>query len=584
MKGTKEQQKPSARLSAFREYLFSRSLKVADVILVGVMAALLLVCWLTAMPLSEVFSAKVDINLGYSAKQDAQGLYYVVDDGHSRLLCFGDDAKLRYALEDPTDGSGDVLYIDDFALDGGLTYLSASKSDGMMLSKEVIAVFNGKRYVRTIAERDYSGMLVNKHRFYGITVQDGALFYAECEDSAIVLHRVALDSGEEQTERAYFDNAFDSVGDCTFHNGAAYILAKNGTITVIEDGKRATCYSTRWTGEENRVPYRIAVRNDGAVCFTDIRAGKALLSDVEGRTSTELCEHTASQTVNFTTDGNGALYLETDGLRVDRGEDSKAFQSLTKSTGRLVGQGLWFAALIALILIGLIVFVRAGLSLLTRKYGVPQQISFWVLAAVAGVSLLLTGMLMSNLSSTYRERLLDQMESDAYIVAKRIPTGTISQIRRAEDFDGDEYQALCEVMDGTFLMNLDMNRQLYCTIQRLDDDMEQGFAVASLDQSNGMYYPMDDVETEEVRTVYRTGEAVWNEGISNISGTYVSVKVPVMEKGEVCGVVSVGSATSVIESIITRLQIQIIMSIVVILLLIWLITSASRSGPSSSAA
>jgi predicted MFS family arabinose efflux permease len=165
------------------------------------------------------------------------------------------------------------------------------------------------------------------------------------------------------------------------------------------------------------------------------------------------------------------------------------------------------------------------------------------------------------------------MESDAYIVAKRIPAGTISQIRRAEDFDGDEYQTLCEVMNGTFLMNLDMNRQLYCTIQRLDDNMEQGFAVAYLNQSNGVYYPMDEVETEEVRTVYRTNAAVWDEEISNVSGTYVSVKVPVLEKGEVCGVVSVGSETSVIESMITRLQIQIIMSIVVILLLIWLITS-----------
>ena len=71
----KEQKKTLSKLSAFREYLFFRGLKVADVILVGVMAALLLVCWLTAMPLSEVFTAKTDINLGYSAKQDAQGFY-----------------------------------------------------------------------------------------------------------------------------------------------------------------------------------------------------------------------------------------------------------------------------------------------------------------------------------------------------------------------------------------------------------------------------------------------------------------------------------------------------------------------------
>ena len=74
------------RLLAFRDYLLFRGLHYTDIILVSVTAALLLVCWLFSMPVSEVFTSTAEITLGYSAKQDAQGLYYVIDGGHTRLL------------------------------------------------------------------------------------------------------------------------------------------------------------------------------------------------------------------------------------------------------------------------------------------------------------------------------------------------------------------------------------------------------------------------------------------------------------------------------------------------------------------
>ncbi|MBQ7682522.1 MAG: hypothetical protein IJT31_10000, partial [Oscillibacter sp.] len=213
LEGMKKRLKANKALRAFRNYLFVRRLKYTDVILGTVAAALLLFCWLFSMPLSQVFTSTMDITLGYSAKQDESGLYYVVDDGHNRLLCFDEQARIRYALVSPSDGEGS-LYIDDFAIDGNLVYLSASEWDGMLLSREVIAVFKGERYVRTVTERDYGGMTVNKHRFHGLTIRDGVLSYVECEDNAIVPHWLTLEDGEERTQRIYFDNAFNAVSDC----------------------------------------------------------------------------------------------------------------------------------------------------------------------------------------------------------------------------------------------------------------------------------------------------------------------------------------------------------------------------------
>lgn len=560
---------------AFRVYLFARKIKFADLI-TGVLAtALILFCWMLSMPFSEVFTTSVDITLGYSAKQDERGLYYVADDGHSRLLCFDKDARLKWALVNPSDGE-DVFYIEDFAIDNGLVYLSATVWDGMLLSREAIAVFKGGRYLRTIAERDYAGMEVNKRRFHGITIQDGALSYLECEDNAIVSHRIHLKSGEESSRKIYFDNAFNAVSDCAFYGDAFYVMGKNGNITAFEDGRRALVYSVRWKGEEDCVPYRMTVSPDGEICFIDIRAGKAVRVDAAHRQSVPIHEGTMSQTIHFTWDGSGAMYLEEDGMRVVSDTGTENYLSLQKPTGKIALQIVWFAAVIALTLALALLVLRCAIVFFTRKYDMPQLISFWVIGAVAAVSALLCGMLIGNFSDIYRSRITDQMENSARIVANQIPAGTISQILRAEDFDGEAYETLCEVMERVFPMDLEINRQLYCNILRLSDDGESGFAVAYLDQSIGSYFPLDETETESVRKTYLSQEnmgAVWDDNSADISGTYISVKVPVYENGYVSGVVAVGMDTYVIQDMITRLQIQIFLSIIVIMMLIWLIIS-----------
>ena len=105
------QEKARNAFRVFREYLFSRGLKPADLTIALLAVALVLFCWLFSMPFSEVVTSTMDITLGYSAKQDEQGLYYVVDDGHSRLFCFNEEADIRYAIVNPSDGDGN-LYID----------------------------------------------------------------------------------------------------------------------------------------------------------------------------------------------------------------------------------------------------------------------------------------------------------------------------------------------------------------------------------------------------------------------------------------------------------------------------------------
>ena len=371
-------------------------------------------------------------------KQDESGLYYVVDDGHNRLLCFDGESNIRYALVSPSDGRG-VLYIDDFAVDGGLVYLSASEWDGMLLSREVIAVFKGDRFVRTITERDYSGMTVNKHRFHGVTVQDGVLSFIECEDNMIVAHWITLEDGEERARRIYFDNAFNALSDCVFSRDSFYVLEKSGNITAFENSRRLLVYSTRRKGEESRVPFRMALASDGSVCFTDIRAGEAVKVDSTLRRAVPISGEIISQTIHFTQDGTSAMYLEEDGLRVVSDTRTTTYLTLQKPVWRIAFQWAWFTAVIVCGLLLAVLFVRGAIAFMTRKYDTPQLISFWVIGSVAAVSALLCGILIGNFSDIYRNQITARMESSARIVANQIPAGTISQIVCAEDFNGDAF-------------------------------------------------------------------------------------------------------------------------------------------------
>ena len=569
------QEKARNAFRVFREYLFSRGLKPADLTIALLAVALVLFCWLFSMPFSEVVTSTMDITLGYSAKQDEQGLYYVVDDGHSRLFCFNEEADIRYAIVNPSDGDGN-LYIDDFAVENGLVYLSATEWNGMLLSREVIVVFKNGRYLRTIAERDYSAVLVNKHRFHGITVRDGVLSYVECEDNALIPHWITLADGEERTQQIYFDNAFNAVSDCAFYGNGFYVMEKNGRITAFEDGRRTLAYSTRWKGEESRFPYRMTLDPHGTICFIDLRAEEAVKVDSALQRSVSICEETISQTVHFTQDGTGALYLEEDGLHVLSDTGTKTYLTLHKPLWRIALQIVWCAAMAVLTLLLATLLLRGVIAFVTRKYTTVQLISFWVIGTVSTVSALLCGMLIGNFSDIYRTRITSQMENSARIVANQIPYGVIAQIQRAEDFDGEAYETLCNVMEQVFPMDLDLNRQLYCNILRLSEDGSMGFAVAYLDQSIGTYFPLDESELAEMRETYQvegSAQSVWNNELADVSGTYLSVTVPVYENGKVSGIVAVGTETKIIQDIITRLQIQIFLSIIVIMMLIWLIIS-----------
>ena len=89
--------------------------------IIGLMALVFFyLCWSFYIPFSETGKYTTDIELGYSAKQDEEGYYYVVDSGHNRLICFDEDSNIQYEIDNVSDNESSGLYISDFCVDNGL--------------------------------------------------------------------------------------------------------------------------------------------------------------------------------------------------------------------------------------------------------------------------------------------------------------------------------------------------------------------------------------------------------------------------------------------------------------------------------
>ncbi|MGN0712321.1 MAG: hypothetical protein ACI4LJ_00970, partial [Anaerovoracaceae bacterium] len=550
--------------------LFCPGMKRTGILLTLIAVLLLIFCWEFRMPVSEAFRGTTEISLGYSAKQGPDGLFYVLDSGHERLLCFDDAGKLHFSIENPSDEESDLLYIDDFCVSEDGIFLSVSQWDEMALAREAILSYdlNGS-YRQTLQNRDYTEDRTNKHRFYGISAADGVPRFLECLSDSVRI-------GDREIP---YENAFNAVSDAVFVGDTVSILDKDGTVRGFsgENSTGTIVYSLSAEKEENVVPYRLSADSAGTLYFTDIRNRAVRRIDPEQHASQVCCTDTDSLTVGITEQGE-FLLLDEGGLHVVGTSDEVNFLRLEKNGSAILLQMVWLLALGILIILLLILAIRLIRAVLRKEHNMTRIVSFWIIGAVTVVSALLCGMLMNGFTESYRAKIEEQVESAAYMVANQISGEDIDRIEETGGFGGEAYQRLCSVMENAFTMDIAFYNQLYCNILKLSEDGSQGYAVAYLDQSIGAYFPLDEVEQAELQTVYETGNAVWNQEVADISGTYLSIKVPVFDGTDsVRGAVAVGVETYVITDTLNAMLMKILLSAAVMLMLVWLVSVEAMS-------
>lgn len=565
--------------------LFVRRFQLIDAVAIILAILLLATSARFAVQPEELFTKTTEIDLGYIGRSHGD-LFYVVDRGHSRLTAFDRDGKERFHIKDSSREWGLSLYIDDFTVTDDALYLTASVWNGMLLDRELILQYSPEgEPEKIIAELYYSNEegWTNKHRIYGIDVRDGYVRWAECRADEILVHRTKnspsetlLHGAAEDVDRLPYTNAFNAVSDLVFEGDDLVILNKNGRLERFDaEGNRTLLYTVTWEGEEDRIPFRIAA-SGGYIYFTDIRGHAVVKVDPAAQSGEVIADSLGSQTVTFSEDGGEMLLTNEEGLHVVRtasGAD-QLYLTLTKSREDLFRQNVFIFSIVLLIPIMLFLVIRLGIWLHSREHDRTRIVFLMVIGGAAGACVTISTVLLGAFKDSYMSKIREQLESTGYIVASGISREDLDSVRRASDFDSEGYTNICREMEHDFPLNVEFYQTTYCNILRLNESGEGGYGMAYLDQSIGVYFPLDDVEAAEVSEVYATGKPVWNDAVMDVSGTYLSVKIPILDQGEeVVGVVAIGADTFVVEEMILEMQRQVLMSIVFILLLLWVLST-----------
>ena len=574
----------------FSAYVSNQNPTKMDFIIGFIVLLLSYICWSFYIPLSEIGIYTTDIDHGYSAKQDDQGLYYVVDSGHMRLICFDENSEIKYTIDNVSDDESQELYINDFCIDNGLTYMAVCEWDGMILTKESILVFDKEKYVRTITTRDYtdSKVTINKPSFHGITVKDNILRYVEAQKNSLLIHSVDLEADEDSIKSFdYFEpyaptvsgNFFDAIDDCVFNKDKLYILNKFGTINLINGENITEVYSTKWTNENNRIPYRMTVSDNDEIYFVDIRGREVAQVNVNTKSTKAIIEQTNAMTINFTKSGNEFLIVDIDntGLEVVSNEETKTFLTLNENSNQVTIKIIITCLEIILIILLLLLIYRVYIIVSNKTLSGTRLIALVMLALVLSVSAIVCKIQVDKFSEIYRSELMSKLENSAYSVVNSVSREALNKVNTTEDYNGDARNSLVQLMINAFPMHFDVNRQIYCEFLKWDKVRDTVYTVAGSDQSVGVYFPiLDSEEVESVKNLYQyernedgTLPVIWNTNVQDSYGNYMLIKIPIYNGEEVEGVFSLGTDASFVQDQINDLILQIVLSVIVILMLVW---------------
>lgn len=553
-----------------KNYLFAHKTGKVDIILLLVLGLLLASCIYFRIPLNEAFSKTREISLGYITREH-NGLYYVIDNGHARIMCFDSDGKERFSIVDPSDDGKSVLYIDDCLITDENLYLSVSEWDGMLLKRELIMKYDLQgNYIENVTQNVYSGYKKNKHSFYGLSENQGTLIFGECMSGSVIIHHIR-DGIDEENLITYTD-AYDSVSDLVFDGDAVIIMDKNGQINRYEKNIPSLIYTTDRENEDDRIPFCMDVKN-GDVYFTDIRNREALRIDSDSKKTEVIIEGTDSQTVTVCSDNDDLLVTNSDGVH-RFGKNEAYFTEIEKSNADLTNQYIFLSCMALLLLVSIMFVIRVFMIVSGFGFDSTKVAPIMIVIVEAVVLVIISTALLKAFRESYMDKIREQLKATALIVSENIDETDMSGIEKASDFNSESYLDLIDKMERAFPLNVDFYRTAYCNILKLSDDKQSGYGIAYLDQSIGVYFPLDEVEYNEVKEVYDTGNEVWNDAVADVTGTYLSVKIPIYSSDlRVIGAVAVGADTYVVSDMIKQMQKDVLFSIVIIMLLVWVMTS-----------
>ncbi len=557
-------------MKSVKKYFLKKKAGLPDILMgMFLFAAVIMMVILRRVPEIRFQSSIIPENI-YEVRMGNDGSFYTLDQEHSRIIKSDSEGNAVFTLTPESAGKDHFSYADDIAVDdAGYLYVKEGAWTGMRVTREAVLRYDPRgKYVDTVLDQDYSDMDINKHRIYALSAEADGLYYIVCLPDAVEIHR-----GTSSVTVPYA-NAFNEVMDAHFKSdGTLVVLDKKGFFTEIS-GEGSRILSDTGKQEEQIVPYRFCIQQDGSICYTDIRNNTVRRLDQNAKDEVLIGGPVSIMITAGNRNGKEVLLTsEEDSIHVwENGNSTESIAYFRVPLIQKLGQLLEIVKIVLMILCFLILTVRTIFILHANVHFTRVQRRIFIMAfTVVMISGIMIFKLLSEFQTMYRAKLYEQIETSAYAIANQIESADLEAIGAdADTFDAPAYKRISvltnEILDG----RIDFNKNIYCNILKYDGT-GSAYAVYYLDQSIGTYYPLDETETEEVKQVYQTGQDVWNAGKADLSGSYMYIKAPILNTDrQVSGVVEIGTETYIFAGKIREFLQSLLATLIAVAMIIYM--------------
>lgn len=560
------------------DYIASRKPRKADIVLILILAAGLMYLNRYVFRTDGLFESQMSVIDAFTAKQDSKGNTYVIDDGHTRVMKLNPDREVLFSIIGNSRDSDTISYVSDLAVAAnGDIFIEENHWGGMYVDREAILVYDSQgRYKATCFDDIYDEEYVDKRKIYGMTIDDDKLYFAHLLRDAIEIERIDVSTYEMELIASYsYENAFNAVYDISVmpDTESMYVLDKRGQVVYMDENGQRTLYdvSKDSARKGQTALYMMCVDADGEIYLTDIKSNEVLRLNQEDQSLEALLTGGTALSINDeqNTDGDTVLTAIYDWqlCQLDR-SGNILFQSaiLNKSSELVTTTVIIYVVMDISVLALLLALIRLSFAARGIKIAANTKRGLLLSVVVVFVVGIIVAQLMSSFRDVYEDQLFEKLYISANTVSTQVDAELIENINTPEDFMNDAYNALIFDLERILDRSYEFNQSIYCNILKYEDG--EAFSIAYLDQSTGTYYPLDEIETDEVRQVYETGLSMQNGGKADVAGFFAYVKAPIFnDDGQVTAVVAIGSDTSIINEQISSMQGRVLITLVTIILI-----------------
>lgn len=567
------------RVQKILKYMWQKKIRKLDLFMALILAAGLFFLGSQAYKADGLFKSSITMTDAYMACQDEKGNTYIIDNGHTRVLKLNLEYEVEFSLRGNSREEDTISYVSDLAVgSSGDIFVEENHWGGMYIDREAILVYDADgNYKATCYDVPYNDEYVDKRKIFGMTAWENWIYFAVLHSDVIEIRRIDQTSYLSEAVAAIdYTNAFNAVYDVSLKPSekCMYVLDKRGQVLYFDEALQEVLYDCAKDPEYagKAAFYTMAADSEGNIYLADIKGNSifrlAKASDglerlISGGTALSVDVQTqADGTVLVSAVYDGELY------QIDGGNNVAFRGSVFERTADFsIFMAIIYAAGAAVLLSGIWVLAR-GIALLSGlKFSDVTRNGILISGIVVIVVAIIVAQLMASFRSVYTEELFEKLSISAHAVSTQLDAEIIEDVNAPEDFMSDAYNALMDVMEKTLNREYEFNQNIYCNILKYENG--EAFSVAYLDQSTGTYYPLDEVETQEVAFVYETGTDVLNGGKDDVAGSFAYVKAPVFgERGHVAAVVAVGSDTTLISQQIRDMQGTVLITLVTIILVL----------------